>query len=228
MELVFVSKKPIPKQEQEKKYVQKPENLSFPQKCIFKGQKFRTCRCVRQNYFNLKGYHTRFTLQTEQTTRLHAKCKIFSKFKKISICENREPHLNQKPDSTIVFNPELDRFSLFQGSIYGKELMSIIISKNKNQPRTMELNFFNNAIDPKLPQTMRTAKPVLVCGIRWCVDLHAKAVVLSIKNCCIEDSNNVPYFYVRKISEDVLEIEANQAISDTIVFALGIISFIGK
>ena len=229
MELVFISKKPISRQEQEKRVLQRPEDLSFPPKCVFKGLKFRTCRCIRQNYFNIKGFHTRFTLQTEQTNRLHAKCKLFSKNKKVSICENREPHLGKNPDSTIIFNTDLSHFSLFNGSVYGKELMSVNITKLKNQPRAIEIHFFNNAVDSKLPQEMRTAKPILVCGIRWCVDLHAKTVLLSNKNCCIEDSGSSnPYFFVRKISEDVLEIEANQAISDMIVFSLGIISFIGK
>ena len=228
MELVYVSTKPISKKEAESGVKFMKQTLGLPPKCIFKGFKFRTCRCFRQNYFNLKGYHTRFMLQTEQTNRLHAKCKLYSKTKKISICENKEPHLSQKPDSTIIFNKDQTLFSLFQGSHLGRKLMGLKINKIKEHPREMEINFFNNAIDPQIPQNMKSAKPVLEFGIRWRVELHSNSVVLSVKNCCIEDSNHHPYFFIRKLSEDILEIESNQAISDMIVFALGIISFVGK
>lgn len=202
--------------------------IVLPPKCFIDGRQFRTCRIFRNSYLNLKGYHMRFTLQTESTARLHAKCKLYSGNNKITICKNREPHLGEAGDYTILFNKERDHFCLRKSSQYGKDLMSISIKTSKKYPREICISVDQSYCENALPRELKTAKPVLLYGLKWCVDLHANSVVQSNKNCCIEDDKHVQYMFIRKLSTNVLELEAMTAISDSMMFALGIISFVCK
>ena len=203
---------------------QKPKIESVPPDPV---PLFRVCSCKRTESTNLKGFRINFLFTCPDGSFYTAKIKPHSDSSFIGISEGKVSHVHSENFlGVILFGNEFCDASLREKTNMGKELLSIQIRLPlPDIPREVELHFFSQPYT--IPDTLKSKPPVQEGG-SWVVDLNCDNVVASIKNCCIEDSNNVPYFYVRKISEDVLEIEANQAISDTIVFALGIISFIGK
>ena len=190
---------------------------------------FKIYKCVRNSTTNLKGKRLHFQFFLGDYPTFHAKIKPWSNSTSIGISKGLNSHINGDHDATLLHTNDFCDFSLRIGNALGMEVLSFQFRESSNniiKPRKLKIYFFGENL--AFPNLLESSDPKFTEEGLWVIDLNSKDVIGSIKNCRIEDVNHFPYIFIRKISQDVLDIESSPIIDPLFLFSLSIGSFLCK
>lgn len=189
-----------------------------------------TYQIIRKSSMKMKGYRHEFQLVFNDTEMYHAKIKPYTDSHVIGISEGTESHIkSQNFEAVLLHANSFTDFSLRKENQFGDELMTFTFRKDqklKIHPRILTVYFQKHP--PSVPEKLETISPVPTDDLKWEVDLNSEHVIASIKNCRLEDPQHNYHLIVRKVDEDILEVETTLNITALHTFALGIGSFLCK
>ncbi|EAY09921.1 hypothetical protein TVAG_481950 [Trichomonas vaginalis G3] len=190
----------------------------------------RTYQISRKSALKIKGYRHEFQLIFNGNQMYHAKIKPYQDSHVIGISEGSESHIKSDHFEAVLLHANsFCDFSLRKENQFGDELMTLTFRKDpkvKIHPRVLTV-FFNKR-PPSVPERLETVDPIATDDFRWEVELNSDSVVASIKNCRLEDSEHSYYIIIRKVEDDLLEVETTLNVTALHAFALGIGSFLCK
>ena len=211
---------------------QTSDHLKLVTSC-HKYHNFRKVRVTRESKTTIKGHSILFHLYCGETAKLYAKFKLSPLGEYAVIQDKPNVHLSDKKFLAALLNAnKLCDYSLRLNEQYGEEVMAMQFSPqyddDGNQiPRSLQVHFFQREQQPDLPNKLMNLKPNLENG-EYHINLGDDPVIKSIKNCVLANSHKEPMVYIRKVKDDVLEIEGIEEIDDLRLFAIGIASFLCK
>jgi hypothetical protein len=192
------------------------------------GPTFKILRCNRKKSTNIRGTRVIFGLTGNGVT-LSAKYKN-SKSEFIPIVVGEDIHLSAKTwNSVLLHGNQYSAFSLRKESQIGEEIMSLRFTRLEDDvvhPRTLECFFFQT--DGLFPRRLESAEPEMLGAGKWSLYLKSDHAISSIRNCRLDDEMHRHYCYVRKMSRNLLEIEARDCLPDLCLFAIGISSWLAR
>lgn len=113
-------------------------------------------------------------------------------------------------------------YSLRAQTTFGKELISILFESpngDKSMPKKISVNFFLK--DSLIPTKLVNLEPTFNDDGYFELNFHNKPVIPSVKNCILIDQENKCEFVIsRKISDNIVEVEAVNVMSPLTVFAI--------
>lgn len=189
-----------------------------------------TYQIVRKSAYKIKGYRHEFQCIYNGTEMYHAKVKPYADTHVIGISEGTESHIKSDNFEAVLLHANsFSDFSLRKENQFGDELMTFTFRKDpklKVHPRILTVYFQKHP--PSVPDKLETIPPIPTDDLNWEVDLQSESVISSIKNCRLEDEHHGYYLIIRKVDNDVLEVETTLNITAIHTFALGIGAFLCK
>ena len=185
-------------------------------------------RMTRSHKISIHGKTTFYQLYKNDILLLHTKVKTMKSNGICYIAKGPELHSkNDKNIGAILFVNNRTTFSVRKNNEFGEEIMTIIYKPgNYGAPRQMTI-FFPN-IQKNIPQNLFNKVAILDDYCNWALDTKGKFIMKSIKNCIIVNKRNREFATVLKIEKETIEIEAKDAFSHLIIFAIGLSSFLCK
>ena len=183
--------------------------------------RFITYQIERDSDFTLKGFRYHFQLSFEGEFLYHSKTKSKRPEDPVYISSGNQMHFSQeKFDAVLLTNNQNSFFSLRKDNEMGEELLTIeIFTTSRSLPRTTKMNIFEKM--PFIPNKVHSLLPEFKNGA-WQLSFLGKQVISSIKNCILVGDDNLPYFMIRRISQDIIEIDAPQIFPPLSIFGLGL------
>jgi hypothetical protein len=167
--------------------------------------------------------HAKFTMVREDQAILCAKVKDK---KCVPIGVGAEFHYSTT-QQIAVLKMSNKRKQAVLSTLEGKDVLAITFTlqegPNKRGPRGADLKFFE-MIEGVPPEMSNRRAQKSQDG--WLINLSGRYAQVSVKNCVIVDEDDKEFFIARKVSRDVLIVEAHPAIPDQCTFAFGLSQFL--
>ena len=191
-----------------------------------------TYQVIRTMSRGLKGKRVHFQLVEDSQPLLHTKIKGDSA-ETMYVAKGTDMHFSGSEfEGVILATANMTSYAVRKGSLYGDEYATIRFSTRQGAdkgrlPRIMRANIMERPAwldGPKLVSRAPTRGPLGT----WTLDFGERAVVPSIKNAILVDSNNKEVCAIMKIDEGSLTITTCKGLDPLIVFAMGVSSFLCK